>query len=128
MSGSMPTVLVMEDEQLMRELLRLHLSHAGYRVLLAEDPVAAGHLVTKQRPDLILADIEMPFMDGVEFVQALRADPSVAAIPVIFISSRTDLEDRCQQLGAVAFLAKPVLADRLLAIVAQYVEGGRVPL
>jgi CheY-like chemotaxis protein len=114
------TILVVEDEQMMRELLRLHLSGAGYRVLLAEDPVAAGHVVVKQRPDLMLVDVEMPFMSGVEFVQALRADPAVAAIPVIFVSSRSDLEDRCKQLGAVAFLEKPVLSDRLLATVAKF--------
>ena len=120
------TILVVEDEQLMRELLRLHLSAAGYRVLLAEDPVAAGRVVVKQRPDLILADVEMPFMSGVEFVQALRADPAVAAIPVIFVSSRSDLEDRCKQLGAVAFLEKPVLADRLLATVAKFTAGEKI--
>jgi len=122
----MATILVMEDEQLMRELLRIHLSGAGYEVLLAEYPVAAGHWVVKQRPDLIIADIEMPFMDGVQFVQALRADPAVAAIPVIFVSSRSDLEDRCKTLGAVAFLEKPVLAERLLKAVAKHLEGGRV--
>jgi len=122
------TILVLEDEQIMRDLLRMHLSNAGYRVLLAEDAVVAGHLVVKQRPDLILADIEMPFMDGLEFVQALRADASVSAIPVIFVSSRSDLEDRCKALGAVAFLKKPVLDYRLLAAVAKHVESGRVPL
>jgi two-component system chemotaxis response regulator CheY len=111
------TILVVEDEQLMRELLRLHLSAAGYRVLLAEDPVAAGQVVVKQRPDLILADVEMPFMTGIEFVQALRSDPAVAAIPVIFVSSRSDLEGLCRQLGAVAFLEKPVLSERLLSTV-----------
>ena len=121
-------ILVMDDDDLMRALMRMHLANAGYQVLIAEDAVAAGHLVVTERPDLILADIEMPFMDGLEFVQALKADPSVAAIPVIFVSSRSDFEDRCKELGAVAFLKKPVLADRLLAVIAEHVDGGRVPL
>jgi CheY-like chemotaxis protein len=95
---------------------------AGYRVRVAEDPVAAGQAVVRERPDLILVDVEMPFMNGVEFVQALRADPAFAAIPVIFVSSRSDLEDRCRQLGAVAFLEKPVLSDRLLATVATFAD------
>lgn len=114
----------MDDDAYMRELMGLHLSNAGYDVVVAEDAIVAGHLVVRSQPDLILADIEMPFMDGLEFVQALRADPSVSRTPVIFISSRDDLEDLAKALGAVAFLKKPVLADQLLAIVAQQVRAG----
>lgn len=122
------TILVVEDDELVRELFRIHLGNAGYQVLLAEDAIVAGHLLLKERPDLIVADIEMPFMDGIEFVEAVKADALVSAIPVIFVSSRSDFEDRCKQIGAVAFLKKPVLADSLLATVAKHVEEGRVPL
>jgi two-component system, chemotaxis family, chemotaxis protein CheY len=122
------TILVVEDDELVRELFRIHLGNAGYEVLLAEDAIVAGHLLLKQRPDLIVADIEMPFMDGLEFLEAVKADAVVSAIPVIFVSSRSDFEDRCKQVGAVAFLKKPVLADRLLAVVAEHVVDGRVPL
>jgi CheY-like chemotaxis protein len=120
----MATILVMDDDAYMRELMGLHLSNAGYDVLVAEDAIVAGHLVLQKSPDLILADIEMPFMDGLEFVQALRADPSVSHTPVIFVSSRDDLEDLARSFGAVAFLKKPVLADHLLAAVAQQVQTG----
>ena len=68
----MATILVMDDDAYMRELMGLHLSNAGYDVLVAEDAIVAGHLVVEKSPDLILADIEMPFMDGLEFVQALQ--------------------------------------------------------
>jgi CheY-like chemotaxis protein len=122
------TILVVEDDELMRELFRMHLSNAGYDVLLAEDAVVAGHLLFKQRPDLILADIEMPFMDGLEFVAALKSDALLSTIPVVFVSSRSDFEDRCKEIGAIAFLKKPVLASQLLSAVAKHVEGGRVPL
>jgi two-component system, chemotaxis family, chemotaxis protein CheY len=122
------TILVLEDEELMRELLRMHLSNAGYEVLVAEDAVVAGRLLMTQLPDLIVSDIEMPFMDGLELVELLKADGVAANIPVIFVSSRSDLEDRCMELGAVAFLQKPVLADRLLALVGEHVPGGLVPL
>jgi len=125
MSG---TILVLEDEEIMRDLLRIHLTNAGYEVLVAEDAVVAGHLLMKERPNLILTDIEMPFMDGLEFVRALKSDAAVSAIPVIFLSSRSDFEDRCKELGAVAFFKKPVLAHSLLAAVAEHVDGGRVPL
>jgi DNA-binding response OmpR family regulator len=117
-------ILVMDDDAYMRELMGLHLSNAGYEVLMAEDAVVAGHLVLGRRPDLILADIEMPFMNGLEFVQALRHDPSVSSIPVVFVSSRDDLEESAKALSAVAFLKKPVLADHLLTVVASQFEGG----
>ena len=120
----MATILVMDDDAYMRELMGLHLSNAGYDVLVAEDAIVAGHLVLQKAPDLILADIEMPYMNGLEFVQALRADHSVSHTPVIFVSSRDDLEDLANALGAVGFLKKPVLADRLLAAVAQQVRAG----
>ena len=120
----MATILVMDDDAYMRELMGLHLSNAGYDVLVAEDAIVAGHLVLQKSPDLILADIEMPFMNGLEFVQALRADPAVSHTPVIFVSSRDDLEDLAKSFGAVAFLKKPVLADHLLAAVAQQVQTG----
>ena len=120
----MATILVMDDDAYMRELMGLHLSNAGYDVLVAEDAIVAGHLVLQKAPDLILADIEMPYMNGLEFVQALRADHSVSHTPVIFVSSRDDLEDLANALGAVGFLKKPVLADRLLAAVAQQVKAG----
>lgn len=122
------TILVIDDDEYMRTLLRLHLSNAGYRVLVAEDALVAGHLVVRQRPDLILVDIEMPFMNGLEFMQALKADPEVSDIPFIFVSSRDDFEDQAKELGACAFLKKPLFADRLLAAVAGQVEGGRIAL
>lgn len=121
-------ILVVDDDGYMRELMSLHLSNAGYEVLLAEDAVVGGHLLLKHRPDLILLDIEMPFMTGLEFAQALKAETSIASIPVIFVSSRDDLQDLAKEFGAAAFLKKPVLADRLLATIADHVEGGRVAL
>jgi CheY-like chemotaxis protein len=120
----MATILVMDDDAYMRELMGLHLSNAGYDVLVAEDAIVAGHLVLQKSPDLILADIEMPFMNGLEFVQALKADHSISHTPVIFVSSRDDLEDLAKSFGAVAFLKKPVLADQLLAAVAQEINAG----
>jgi CheY-like chemotaxis protein len=124
----MSTILVVDDDAYMRELLHLHLSNAGYDVLMAEDAVAAGRSVLRYRPDLILLDVEMPFMTGLEFVQALKGDPGVCDIPVIFLSSRDDCEDTAMELGARAFLQKPVLAHHLLATIAGYVEGGRLAI
>ena len=124
----MKTVLVMDDDECMRELLRLHLCNAGYEVLEAEDAVAAGHLLLERRPDILLAaDVERPYMSGLELIEAMRADPATRAVPVIFITCRTDAEPRVRQLGAAAFLAKPLHVDQLLTVVANQLGADAYP-
>jgi two-component system, chemotaxis family, chemotaxis protein CheY len=113
------TILVVDDDRSMCELIELHLRNADYEVLLAEDAIAAGHLVVERRPDLIIADVDMPYMDGFQFVEAVRKDPAVSSTPVIFLTVKTEAEDRGKALGAVAFLTKPLLAGRLLEVVGE---------
>jgi diguanylate cyclase (GGDEF)-like protein len=116
-------ILVVDDDESMRALVRLHLANAGYDVVLAEDAVVAGHLALRDPPDLIIADVEMPYMDGFQFVEALKSDPVVSEIPVIFLTVRADGESRAQQLGAAGYLAKPLVVDRLLSLVAKHVAA-----
>src|SRR5439155_1215915 len=96
------TILVIDDDQTIRELLQLHLRNAGYAVHVAEDAVEAGHLVLRSPPDLIISDVNMPHMDGFEFIAAVRADNSLPYIPVIFLTSEEEGEIRGKELGAVA--------------------------
>lgn len=113
-------ILVVDDDACVRELLSLHLAGAGYQVLVAEDAMIAGRLLLDQRIELLIADINMPFMDGLALVQAMRQEPSVSSTPVVFLTSHIEHEDRARELGAVAFMRKPVLADELLGIVAKH--------
>ena len=124
----MPTVLVVDDDESLRDLLKLHLAGAGYDVLVAEDAIAAGYLVLRSPPDLIICDVNMPHMDGFEFVGALRADKTIPDIPIVFLTSVEEGDDRGKELGAVGYLNKPVRADRLLKIVAEHVPGGAIPI
>ena len=121
------SILVVDDDQSMRELLRLHLSNAGYDVSMASDGISAGYAVLKSPPDLIITDVNMPNMDGYEFVAALKSDKSLPPIPVIFLTSMDEF-DRGQQLGAVGYITKPVRVDRLLAVVAEHLPGGTYPI
>jgi CheY-like chemotaxis protein len=82
-------------------------------VFLAEDAIAGGHVVVEQVPDLIICDVAMPYMDGYEFITALRADPATHGIPVIFLTVKDDVIEHAKQLGAT-YLMKPVMADALL--------------
>ena len=122
------SILVVDDDESIRELLRLHLSAAGYEVHAAADAIAAGYHVLRSPPDLIITDINMPHMDGFEFIAALKADTTLPRIPVIFLTSYDEGDERGKELGAVGYLTKPVRADRLLQLVARHVPGGALPI
>jgi two-component system chemotaxis response regulator CheY len=121
-------ILVVDDDENIRNLLRIHLSSAGYEVEIAGDAIEAGYKILKSAPDLIITDVNMPHMDGFEFVAALRADTTVPRIPVIFLTSIEDTDSRGRELGAVGYITKPVRSDRLLSLVAQHVPGGAIPI
>jgi two-component system chemotaxis response regulator CheY len=121
-------ILIVDDDESMRELLRLHLSAAGYDVEVAVDAIAAGYRVLKRPPALIISDINMPHMDGFEFIAALKADQTLPPIPVIFLTSVEEGDQRGKALGAVGYVTKPVMADKLLRLVARHVSGGRTPI
>ena len=122
------SILVVDDDENIRELLRLHLSAAGYDVHVARDAISAGYMVLRSPPDLIISDVNMPHMDGFEFIAALKADKSLPYIPVIFITSMEEADQRGKELGAVGYITKPVRADRLLSLVAKHVPGGTHPI
>jgi CheY-like chemotaxis protein len=118
-------ILVVEDNPNMRQLLEMHLRAAGYDVQAAEDGIAAGYLVLRSAPDLIITDVQMPHMDGFEFVAALRADKALPRFPVIFLTTTEEGEIRGRALGAVGYHAKPIRLDKLLELVAANVPDGR---
>jgi DNA-binding response OmpR family regulator len=98
--------------------LRLHLSNAGYDVIVAEDAIVAGKELLARAPDLLIVEVDLPYMGGIEFVVALKADATIPEIPVILLSAKGDVAQDAQRIKAVAHLSKPVPADRLLRIVA----------
>jgi CheY-like chemotaxis protein len=112
-------VLVIDGDPCTRELLRLHLSNAGYKVLLAEDAVVGVRMVLQHAPDLILSDVSVPYLDSLELLTALRADRRAKEIPLVFLGTNDAGADRALSLGAQGYLTKPVRADRLLALVAE---------
>ncbi|MFH1604755.1 MAG: response regulator [Pseudomonadota bacterium] len=109
-------ILIIDDDIGFRDLLRIHLTQAGFLVAVAEDGVEGGRALLANPPDLILSDINMPFLDGFELLSLLRSDESTAAIPVILLSGRSDVDTiaKAVDLGAADFLTKPVTLDQLL--------------
>lgn len=109
-------ILIIDDDVGFRDLLRIHLSAAGYQVQVAEDGVTGGRALLAQTPDLIVSDLNMPFLDGFELLSLLRSDAETARIPVILLSGRSDGDTMAKavELGAADFLTKPVTRDQLL--------------
>jgi DNA-binding response OmpR family regulator len=117
-------ILIIDDDIGFRDLLRIHLSGAGYQVQVAEDGVTGGRALLEQPPDLIVSDVNMPFLDGFELLSLMRSDASTASIPVILLSGRSDGDTMAKavELGAADFLTKPVTRDQLLESVQACLE------
>lgn len=111
------TVLVVDDDQDMRQLLKLHLGNRGYDVVVAEDAIVAGHLILEHLPDLAIVDVQLPYLSGYEFVAALKGDPETRELPVVFLTANEHFDDQAMKLGAAACLNKPLTVDRLLEVV-----------
>lgn len=122
------TVLVADDSPTVRAVVRLELEAAGYDVLEAEDGRAALDVAAEADLDAILLDIEMPVLDGLETIAELKADPTTADLPVVFLSSRDSGQDvvGALRLGAHDYLRKPPEPAELLARVAAAVEVRRL--
>jgi signal transduction histidine kinase len=114
-----PTVLVVEDEPSVLEIITFLLEEDQLRVLQAHDGEAALSLLEEVRPDLILSDIKMPGMDGFTLCKHVRANPTLSHIPFIFLTGRGDRVDvrRGMRLGADDYLTKPFEPEELLSAV-----------
>jgi chemosensory pili system protein ChpA (sensor histidine kinase/response regulator) len=121
-----PTVMVVDDSLTVRKITGRLLAREGYQVLLAKDGVDALEHLVDVVPDVILSDIEMPRMDGFDFVRNLRADERLKAVPVIMITSRTADKHRnyAMEIGANHYLGKPYDEDELLRLLTEYCAAG----
>lgn len=107
------TILVADDCASLRQLLTIYLTSIGYHVLLAADGEELLHLARTERPALILSDLEMPVLDGVEAVRQLRADQRTARTPILIVSARADADALARAAGADGTLPKPCTLDEL---------------
>lgn len=116
---SQPTVLVVEDEPVILEIITSLLQEEQYKVLQAPNGQAALALLEDDRPDLIISDIRMPGMDGFELCERVRTNPDFVQLPFIFLTGRDERADmrRGMGLGADDYLTKPFDPDDLLTAV-----------
>jgi two-component system, cell cycle response regulator DivK len=116
------TVLYVEDNEFNRKIVRQLLSRSPYRLIEAMDGETGVELARQQRPDLILMDVQLPKMSGLDATQALKADAATSQIPIIVITSYALSGDRekAMKAGASGYLAKPYSPRELLALVQQF--------
>ena len=112
-----PTILVVDDQPINVQLLKRKLEREGIQVATAYNGMEALALVKKEKPELILLDVMMPDMDGIEVCQRLQAEEATRSIPVIFITARSSKEGKIEGLnvGAVDYITKPIDLDETLA-------------
>lgn len=110
------SVLVVDDEPMTRDLLRMMLRPAGFEVFEAEDGLDALKKIKKCRPDIVVLDVMMPNLDGISTCQALREDPATATLPVIMLSAKTHFNavEEGMRAGATKYLSKPVSRKDLI--------------
>jgi PAS domain S-box-containing protein len=124
-----PTVLVVNDAQEVLELLVVMLEREGYRVVAAEDGPRALELAHTAEPDIVISDVVMPLMDGLEFCRQLKQDARTRDVPVLLVSAvRTGADDNLRGLyaGADDYLEMPFRRQELLVKVARLTERHRI--
>lgn len=112
----MATILVIEPDAHDRELLSRQLQANGHEVTTAEDSVAGIKALLSERPDIIISPINMPYINGVELLQAIRGDALTKSIPLIFLTTgeRHDWSEAIK-LGVSGYVNKPIRTDELMA-------------
>jgi DNA-binding NarL/FixJ family response regulator len=123
----MKKILVVDDDRILRSVLQHSLEQKGYQVKTVTSGIDALTAFNQDVPDIIVSDVSMPEMDGFEFCRQLRSQPSGKLIPFIFLSAKSDLDDRIQghSIGADDYLTKPFEMKELLAKIEALIERSR---
>lgn len=127
-TSTLPTVLVVDDSLSQRRALEQLLQDAGFQVKTARDGMEAADQLAEFRPDIVLTDLEMPRMNGIELASHIRARENLSSLPVIMITSRTTQAHRkmAEEAGINLYLVKPVREDDLLATMQDLLDAALI--
>lgn len=117
-------VLIVEDNDLNLKLFRDLLSANGYETLETKDGVEAVSLTRNMRPDLILMDIQLPEVSGLDITQKIKSDPEIRHIPVVAVTAfaMKDDEEKILKAGCEAYISKPIAIDHFMGTVKKFLE------
>ncbi len=125
----MKTILIVEDNEKNMKLVRDILRHNGHSTIEAITGGEGVRLAVERRPDLVLMDIQLPDIDGIEALRRIRADPTLDAIAVIAVSASVMPDDKQKIVasGFDAFVTKPINLKQFLETVQRFLASGRTP-
>ena len=117
-------ILVVDDDNVTRKLLGLYLKQKGYDVIFAENGLDALEKLGREDVNVVLTDLNMPYMDGIEFTKNMKSEPLYSHIPVLMVTTESDEEERQRAFdaGADAYLVKPVTAEKINATVRELLK------
>ncbi len=124
MSAKLPRILIAEDLDENRIALKLMLKLAGFDPLEACDGEQAIEIVRREKPDLVLMDISLPIIDGLQATRSLRADAGLGQLPIIIVSAYDNPEtrDEAQASGSTDYISKPIEFDHLKEMIMKYLK------
>ncbi|PZO42762.1 MAG: hypothetical protein DCF19_06775 [Pseudanabaena frigida] len=119
-----PLILLVEDNEANIQTFIAYLSAYEYRVILAKNGEEGVAMAKEHQPDIILMDIQMPVMDGLEATRLIRADPKLTTVPIIALTARAMQGDKelCIEAGANQYLSKPIELEQLVGVIGQFFE------
>ena len=113
------TILTVDDSASVRQMVSFTLKNEGYDVMEAVDGVDALEKLTTKPADMVLTDLNMPNMDGIELIKQLRANPSYKFIPIIFLTTESQQEKKQlgKKAGATGWIVKPFKPEQLIGVI-----------
>jgi two-component system chemotaxis response regulator CheY len=113
------TILAIDDSPSVRQMVALTLSGAGYDVVQASDGAEGYNKAIGTRVAAVVTDLNMPVMNGLDFIRKYRAHPSSAGVPIVFLTTESDeaLKREAREAGATGWIVKPFKQEQLIAII-----------
>lgn len=120
----MATVLTVDDSPSVRQLVRIVLEGAGYGVVEAANGQEGLAKARATPPDLVITDLNMPVMNGLDFIRGLRAIPSAMGVPIVFLTTESNdaMKQQAKAAGATGWITKPFKPEQILAVATKLVR------
>jgi len=120
----MANILTVDDSPSIRQMIKVVLAPLGHNIIEAADGRQGLEKATSSRPSLVITDLNMPVMNGLELIRALRALPALAGLPIVFLTTESNdaVKQEAKQAGATGWITKPFSQDQLLAVVNKLVR------
>lgn len=121
----MATVLTVDDSPSIRQMIKVTLEPAGHNVIEAGDGAQGLAKCQASRPDLVITDLNMPTMNGLELIRALRKLPALTGLPIVFLTTESNdtMKQEAKSAGATGWITKPFKPEQLLSVVAKLVRS-----